>query len=193
MNQRIISLIWRRVVNQHDYNFNRLSLDPYGGIGMRFLIEEAKCDLSDYAKEGGIVPGATVASVRYSTGSESKWLHCMDFESMLSFYSTEEDLFDILMDDEMTSEDIDHIERFRIDSFCEIGDLEYITVDDLDLDCLFDEEGDPDLKSVYGMLCYILVMINCPYDVTDECISLGIGKHSDELDFGKLLSLMGPE
>lgn len=153
---------------------------------MRFYIEEAKCDASEFAKETGLIPGAVVASVKYRTEKETKWLHCMDFQSILSFFSTDEDHFNTLLNDDISKEEIDYMEQYLIKSFHGVDVPDYVPFDPSELECFLDD--DPDRQPINGLLCYVMAMIMCPYDVTEQYVSKGIGKYSDELDIDDLFS-----
>ena len=157
---------------------------------MRIYIEEAKCDASEFAKEFGLIPGVVVASVKYNDGQETKWLHCLDCQSILSFFSTEEDLFNLLLNDDVTKEEIDYAEQFLVTSFYGVNVPDYVPFESSELDCFRDVVSDSESKSVNALFCYIMAMIMCPYDVTEECVSVGIGKYSDELDVENLRSLV---
>lgn len=170
-----------------------ISMDPDRSYSMRFFIEEAKCDASEFAKEIGLIPGAVVASVRYNNGQETKWLHCLDFQSILMFFSTEEDCFDILLNDDITKEEIDYMEQYQITSFHGVEVPEYVPHESSELDCFHHIELDPENKPINGLFCYILAMLMCSYEDTAECVSLGIGNYSDELDIEKLYSFINDE
>ena len=144
----------------------------------RYLIEEAKCGATAGGVACGLVGGNAVVTVKYKDGEESKWLSLIEAEGFPNFYTSNEDIFDKMLNIEYL--DGEAIEEFQ-DKYTagpangfNFG-TDYYEV----FDHITEEPDDPAIPLVK----LLLTLINCYKDEEKNIIESAVGKFADELSF----------
>lgn len=141
----------------------------------RYFIEDAKCGITRGGMACGPVPGHVVASVRYNDGTESNWLTFVEVDSILNTFLTEEDIYDMVIEENFGDDEYDFFETHDIGEFNDIelgGDYSDV----------FDSiSEDPDNPAV-PLIKYLIALVRCEMEDIDHIINLGKGHFADEID-----------
>ncbi len=163
---------------------------------MKFTIEEIRCGVSENAKKAGLIPGAVVSSIRYRMDDRTEWVHCMDLQG-LSFFVSDDDIHDELLDDLLPDEDMDRMNQFLVDSFhgVDLGLFKDMTgpndLDDMIPVIEYDSDIRDDVRTIFRLICYLVALTLCPSENTDACIEEGLGMDPDRIDLWTISDLLG--
>ena len=147
----------------------------------RYLIEEAKCGVTDGAlMPCGPMPGHVMAAVKFKEFSEGEeqpeqWLSLAEAEGYPSVYLSDEDIFDKLMEEDMEDTAFDeYLDEHYLEEFNGIAVCDY--------DDLFESiHEDPDNPAI-PLIRYIVALVRCPMEDVDPMIRMAEGRYADELD-----------
>ena len=141
----------------------------------RYLIEEAKCGISNGGMACGPVPGSVVASVKVNDGSKVQWLTMSETDGILNVSLSENDIYDKLIEEKFDDDFLTFMEEHFID------DYEGIELGSDYSDILGSISDDPDNPAV-PVLRYLIALIRCEMNDVDRLINMAVGHYADELD-----------
>jgi hypothetical protein len=115
---------------------------------MSYFIKNIKYDIS-----GGLFNSIVVTSLEYEKNNESKFLSVVDIEGMFEFHLSDEDIFEILLEDTENEK----VEKTYIDSFngIDLSELQELT-DKFDDDSM--------------LIKYIIMVLRLEVDEADDLI-----------------------
>ena len=140
----------------------------------RYLIENAKCDLTDV----GMGPGSPniAAAVQFKSGRTEKWLSMVEVDGIPNFYLTKQDIFDKLVEEDYDDEDFwESLEEQQIEEFNDIEfGCDYVEV----FDSIYADEDNPAVP----LIKYLIALVRADMDDVKVLIEQAKGKYVDELD-----------
>ena len=141
----------------------------------RYLIEEAKCGVTEGGMACGPVPGAVVASLKVNDGKRVRWLSLTEVDGIPNMTVTDEDIYDILITDDFSYTFVEFLNNHTVYEFdgIEIDDGYYTTYG-----CIRKNPGNP-AGSVMKLL---IALVRCDMDETEALIMASMGKYADEID-----------
>ena len=142
----------------------------------RYLIEDAKCGISDGGIACGPVPGHVVTSVKFSDGEESRWLNLAEVDGMPNVYLTEEEVYEAMIKDDPEDETL--TERLEEDYIEGLDGIAF----GMDYSETFASiEEEPDSPAV-PLIKYMIALTRCEMGDVQSLLKLGIGRYADELE-----------
>ena len=143
----------------------------------RYLIEEAKCRITNTVLLHDMLMGTVVAAVKFRKSKETLWLYLSDCDGIPVFTLTEKDIYEkILKEDPEDEEFIEYLNEHQIDK-----------LDGVEFDTTFEglieniRTADYD-NPVVPLLLYIIVLVRCKMTDVEPLIGMARGKYADELD-----------
>ncbi len=142
----------------------------------KYLIEEAKCGVTDGGMACGPFPGTVVAAVKFRNGKKSKWLFLSEVDGIPCFTLTDKDIYDDLLKEDLENEEF--MEYMNTHTIYEL--------DGIELGCSYDElfesiSENPENPGI-PLIRYIIALTRCKMDELDPLIEMAKGKYADELD-----------
>lgn len=140
----------------------------------RYLIEEAKCGVTEGGMACGPVPGVVVASLKVNDGKCVRWLSLSEVDGIPNLIVTDEDIYDTLITDDFSDEFVDFVNDHTVNEFdgIEIDDGYYTTYD-----CIRENPDNP-----AGLVMkYLIALVRCETDEIEDIIAMGTGKYADEI------------
>ena len=142
----------------------------------RYLIEEAKCGITNGGFGCGPIPGTVITSVKYNDGARSKWLSIAEYDGLPMTFVSERDIFDDLMKD--ASEDDEFTEYLEEHQIWELDGVEF---GDEYSDVYEGIYADP-MNPAAQLLKYAIALTRCEEGEEEDLINMAAGKYTDELD-----------
>ena len=142
----------------------------------RYLIKEAKCDVTKGGMACGPVGGNVVVSVTISDAEKTQYLSMVEAAGIPNFYLTDHDIFDDLVKEDFEDEAFTEV---MVASY--ISNFEGIDVSDEYVGMLRDMYKDLENPAV-PLLRYIIVLARCPMEDVEKLISMASGKYADEIE-----------
>ena len=134
----------------------------------RYLIEDAKCGISDGGIDCGPVPGHVVTSVKFSDGEESRWLNLAEVDGMPNVYLTEEEVYEAMIKDDPEDETL--TERLEEDYIEGLDGIAF----GMDYSETFASIAeDPDSPAV-PLIKYMIALTRCEMGDVQSLLKLGI-------------------
>ncbi|WP_027207189.1 hypothetical protein [Butyrivibrio fibrisolvens] len=140
----------------------------------KYYIDDVKCGLEKGGMACGPGFGTVVASVKVSVGSKTFWLTNAEVEGLPSFYMSDEDIYDRLINISADDDFIDYLDQCFIDSFEGIKLREY----DEMMESIKKNEGNP----AVSLIRYIVLLTRCEMEEVDGLVALVKGKFVDEVE-----------
>ena len=141
----------------------------------RYLIEEAKCGVSEGGMACGPVPGTVVASLKVNDGKRVRWLSLAEVDGIPNMIVTDEDIYDTLITDDFSDEFVDFVNDHTVNEFdgIEIDDGYYTTYG-----CIRENPDNP----AGPVMKLLIALVRCDMDETEALIEASTGKYADEID-----------
>lgn len=141
----------------------------------RYLIETAKCDVTEGGMACGPIPGNVVATVQFKEDQKSQWLSLVEVMGIPNVYLTDQDIFDkLLAEDPDDDEFIEYANQHQIWDFNGIEFAEDYNA------TLSSFEEKPDNPAI-PLIRYLLSLVRCDWDDMGDIIKTASGKYADEL------------
>lgn len=141
----------------------------------RYLIEDAKSGVKGEGTNTDCCFGSIVAAVKFSADGESIWIYSIEEVGVPSFYLSEDDLFDELVQDNPENEEF----HKNMSINCSINEFEGIELDDYDAAL---ESIDDNIENPAGQLIRLLIALTrLEQEESDELAEEAIGKYADEV------------
>ena len=141
----------------------------------RYLIETAKCDVTEGGMACGPIPGNVVATVQFKEDQKSQWLSLVEVMGIPNVYLTDQDIFDkLLAEDPDDDEFIEYANQHQIWDFNGIKFAEDYNA------TLSSFEEKPDNPAI-PLIRYLLSQVRCDWDDMGDIIKTASGKYADEL------------
>ncbi len=141
----------------------------------KYLIEEAKCGITDGGMACGPVAGTVVAEVKFKKGRKTMWLCLSETDGIPEFTLADRDIYDDLMKEDIDDEFVDYI-----------GDHHVYEMDGLELgedyDELFANISETPDAPVVPLIRYITALVRCDMSEVESVIAMAEGKYADEID-----------
>ena len=142
----------------------------------RYYIEEAKCGMTDGGMACGPADGSIVVTVKFKEGHKTQYLSMVEVQGFPNFYLTNLDVFDDLVK-----------EDFEDEEFQKIMDASYITdFDGVEIGGEYADVFDGIHNSLNNpavpLLRYIIALIRCPIEDTEDLIQKAAGRYVDEIE-----------
>ena len=142
----------------------------------RYLLEEAKCGITNGGFACGPIPGHVITSIKYNDGAGSKWLSIAEYDGLPMTFVSERDIFDDLMKDD--SEDDEFTEYLEEHQIWDLDGME------------FGDEYSDVYEGIYAdlenpaaqLLKYAIALTRCAEGEEKDLIDMASGKYVDELD-----------
>ena len=146
-----------------------------------YLIEEAKCGITNGGMACGPYPGTVVTAVKYRKGQKSKWLYLSEVDGIPCFTLTDKDIYnDLLKEDVDNEEFIEYLNAHSIDKLDGIefsGDYGVNSYGDI-----FDSISENPENPVIPLIRYIIALTRCEKEETEPLIRMAQGKYVNELE-----------
>ena len=147
----------------------------------RYLIEEAKCGVTDGAlMPCGTMPGHVMVAVKFKEFREgeekpAQWLSLAEAEGYPNAYLSDKDIFDRLMEEDMEDTEFDeYLDEHYLEEFNGIAVYDYAD--------LFESiQEDPDNPAA-PLIRYAVALVRCAMEDVDDLIRMAKGRYADELD-----------
>lgn len=140
----------------------------------RYLIETAKCDVTEGGMACGPVPGNVVATVQFKEGEKSQWLSLVEVMGIPNVYLTDQDIFDKLLAEDDDDEFIEYANQHQIWDF---NGIEFADDYGATLNSFKEQPDNPAIP----LIRYLLSLVRCDWDDMDDIIKTASGKYADEL------------
>ena len=142
----------------------------------RYLIEEAKCGITNGGMACGPVFGNVAATIKFKEKTKSKWLSMVEVDGIPNYYITDKDIFDDLIKEDFEDEEFtEYLQEHFITEFngLELG---------MDYTEFFDNVSeDPDNPAI-SLIRYMIALIRCASEDVEKLVSMAAGNYSDEID-----------
>lgn len=136
----------------------------------RYLINDIKYGFSG----GGPFSDIVVVSIQYTHQGCTKWITNIEFDSLPSFYITNENYLDKILSSDYNEELAEELEKYLVNS---IGDIQFNDYDDI-LELSQNKEANSSLSLI--ILLTALTRLAC--EETNALIKNSINKYSDEVN-----------
>ena len=141
----------------------------------RYLIEDAKCGITDGGMACGPVSGSVIATVKFKEGDKSQYLSLAEVSGIPNFFLTDRDVYDDLIKEDFDDKEFDsYMNASYISDFNGVELGEYV-------DVLESIHEDPENPAV-SLLRYIIALVRCPMEDVDGLVEIASGKYADELE-----------
>lgn len=142
----------------------------------RYLIEDAKCGLTEGGMACGPVSGNVVVSVKYHDGDRSGWLSVVEVDSIPNVFQTDEDIFErLLAEDPHDEAFIRYLQNHSISCF---DGIEFGDGYDETFESIANGADDPAVP----LIRYLVALIRCELDEVNGLIEMAKNRYADELD-----------
>ena len=142
----------------------------------RYIIEEAKCGITEGGIACGPVDGSVVATVRFKDEGESKWISLVEAQGIPNVYLSDKDIHEDLVKEDFENDEFTaYMEEHYINEF---NGIEFGT----DYSDTFESiSNDPENPAV-PLIKYLIALVRCDMEEVDGIISMATGKYADELE-----------
>ena len=142
----------------------------------RYLIENAKCGITDGGFACGPVGGNVVVTVQFKEDKKTQYLSVVEVSGIPNYYLSEEDIFD-----ELVKEDFDDMK------FQAVMDASYITdFNGIEFGCeysdVFESISDDKNNPAVPLLRYVIALLRCPMEDVEGMVKMASGKYADEIE-----------
>ncbi len=141
----------------------------------KYLIEEAKCGITDGGVACGPVEGTVVAEVKFKKGRKTMWLCLSETEGIPEFTLADRDIYDDLMKEDVDDGFVDYLEEHRA------YDMDGLELGE-DYEELFANISDSPDAPVIPLIRYIIALVRCDMSEVGSIIAMAQGRYADELD-----------
>lgn len=136
----------------------------------RYLIEEAKCGITD----GGMA-SSVVASIKINDGSVTSWLTLVDVDGIVNLFMTDRDIYEEILQNDFSDEFQAYLNSHTID---DVNGLEFSE----DYASAFSSISDDPENPAVPVVRYLIALVRCDMEETEGLIRMATGKYADELD-----------
>lgn len=136
----------------------------------RYLIEEAKCGITD----GGMA-SSVVASLKINDGAVTRWLTLVEVDGIVCLYMTDRDIYEEALQDDYSDEFQAYLDSHAIDN---VNGLEFSEDYTSAFSSIYDDPENPAVPVVR----YLIALVRCEMEETEGLIRMAAGKYADELD-----------
>ena len=142
-------------------------------MNSRIFIDCVKCREVSGGNACGPAGGVVNTSIKFTKDGVTKWLTNSEVSGIPNFFLTENDIFDILMEQNFDDENIDKLVKASyIEEFEGIKLGDYDEIEEILKDC----------DSVAAKLVKLLIVVTrCSADELEKYIEAGTGKYVDEI------------
>ena len=141
----------------------------------RYLIEEAKCGVTNGGMACGPVSGNVVASVRINDGSATNWLTLVEVDGIVNLFMTDMDIYEEVLREDFSDEFLAYLNSHAIDR---VNGLEFSE----DYASAFSSIADDPENPAVPVVRYLIALVRCGMEETEALIRMAAGKYADELD-----------
>ena len=142
----------------------------------RYLIKEAKCNLTKGGMACGPVFPSIVVTIHFNDGTEDKYLSVVETDGFPTVYLFDEDYHDRIVKEDFSDEAFnDFLDGHIIDTLNRI-------VIDYDYDGTFESMSEDPKNPAVPLLRYMIALVRCKMEDVDNIIKMGSGKYADTLD-----------
>lgn len=142
----------------------------------RYLIENAKCGITDGGIACGPVSGSVIATVKFKEGEKSQYFSLAEVSGFPNFFLTDKDVFDDLIKEDFSDKEF---ESYMNASY--ISDFDGLELGGEYEDVCSSIHETPENPAV-PLLRYIIALVRCPMEDVDGLIQMAAGKYADELE-----------
>ena len=141
----------------------------------RYLIEEAKCGVTEGGMACGPVPGTVVASLKLNDGKRVRWLSLCEVDGIPNMTVTDDDIYDVLITDDFSDTFVDFLNDHTVNEFdgIEIDDGYYTTYS-----CIQENPDNP----AGSVMKLIIALVRFDMDETEALVEASTGRYADEID-----------
>ena len=144
----------------------------------RYLIEEAKCGVTDgVMTPHGPMPGHVMVMVKFrEDGKKSpQWLNLVEADEFPNVYLTDEDIFDKLMEEDMEDTEFEeYLDEHYLEEFEGIPVYDYADL----FEGIAQEPDDPAVP----LIRYMIALVRCAMEDVEPLIRMAQGRYADEVD-----------
>ena len=141
----------------------------------RYLIEEAKCGITDGGMACGPVSGNVVASIKINDGSVTSWLTLVEVDGIVNLFMTDKDIYEETLQNDFSDEFLAYMNSHAI------NDVNGLVFSD-DYASAFSSISDDPKNPAVPIVRYLITLVRCDMEETEGLIQMATGKYADELD-----------
>ena len=141
----------------------------------RYLIEEAKCGITDGGVACGPVSGNVVASIKINDGTVTSWLTLVEVDGIVNLFMTDRDIYEEILQEDFSDEFQAYLNSHAID---DVNGLEFSE----DYSSAFSSISDDPENPAVPVVRYLIALVRCDMEETEGLIQMATGKYADELD-----------
>ena len=142
----------------------------------RFLIETAKCGITEGGMACGAVSGNVVVTVQFKEGSKTQWLSLVEVEGIPNVYLSDKDIHEDLVAEDFDDEEFtEYMEDHYINEF---EGIEF----DSDYSTTFESIADDPENPAVPLVRYLITLVRCDMDEVEDLILMASGKYADEIN-----------
>ena len=135
----------------------------------RYMIENAKCDITEGGFSCGPIDGSVVVTVKFKENGSTHWLSLVEVEGTPNLFLFDKDVHDELVKEDFTDEEFtSYMEDHSIDEFNGIAfGMDYS-------DIFVSISEDPENPAV-PLIKYLIALARCDMEETEDLIDMATG------------------
>ena len=141
----------------------------------KYFINKCLCGESQGGMSCGPVEGTVNATVKFTVDGKTKWLTNSEIVGLPNFYITTDSIFERLIEDDLSEEFIEYLQKSYITEFDGISlDGYYADI----IEVLKENEE----SSAAALIKFLIAVNHCEYTDEEELIKMGTGHYVEEIE-----------